>query len=500
MLWHKNQGAGGLQFGLNEAVFTATGSNSWVVPAGVTSVSVVAVGGGGGGCRSTSAGGGGSGGDLRYYNNLSVTPGETLTITVGSGGTRGTTGGDGGFSRVARGGTTLLEAAGGGGGTTAAPRAKNGTSSTIGGSIGGGDGGAGATASGSVQCGGGGGAGGYSGAGGDGVFTTTGAGDNGTGGAGGGGGGGGDTDTAGNGGGVNLFGEGENGAGGNSGTVNGFSATGGSYGDGALNVNTLSIDNPVILPVMGAGGGGDDNGTEASNGGQGAVRIIWPGDTRSFPSTNVWMSSVITTVIETQSQATTITIPASAAAGDLAVLLNMHESTGAQSTPSGWTQIINQESNSPVLSVFYRILQSGDPGSSVTVTTGTSPSVEMIVFRKSSGTISSVNVKGATIVYSASSIPTQIQKVQSEKPTFIVFGAFAEATTQICSTDMYFTGGFAGSGNVEPSAVFSENGDVNRQGYMRFRIYDTLPTTDVSVVNYRDVGNQTMGSFILQVT
>ena len=76
---------------------------AWFVPTGVTSVSVVCVGAGGGGGRAS--GGnvgpqGGAGGGLSYENNISVTPGERMTIRVGWGGRSGnstsTTGGTGG--------------------------------------------------------------------------------------------------------------------------------------------------------------------------------------------------------------------------------------------------------------------------------------------------------------------------------------------------------------------------------------------------------------------
>lgn len=500
MLWNKASGAGGFSVPRGEAVFTAIGDTSWTVPAGVTSISVVAVGGGGAGSTSTSAGGGGSGGDLRYYNNLSVTPGETLTITVGIGGVTGTNSGDGGFSGVYRSGgaTTLLEAAGGGGGTTAAPRPQNGTSSTIGGSIGGGDGGAGATASGAVQCGGGGGAGGYSGAGGAGAFLTSGNASDGTGGAGGGGGGGGDTDTAGNGGGVGLFGVGEDGLGGLNNTANGFSGTGGSYGDGGLDTDTTGAQSFNMIAPFGNGGGGDDNGIEASNAGQGGVRIVWPGTTRSFPSTDVWMSNVLTTVIETQSASSTLTIPSSAQAGDLAILMSTQAAANVSPTPTGWTTIFSQFSVGPSLVCWYRILQSGDAGAGVSVVQG---SAELILFRKANGTVSSVNVSGATVQQSTSKLTTQTQSAASATAPFIVIGAFASTAVTINSYDMYFTGGIAGSGNLEASAVFSNpNGDVNRRGYMRFRIYDEAPATDVSVVNFRDVGTASMGSFIIEVS
>jgi hypothetical protein len=38
--------------------------------------------------------------------------------------------------------------------------------------------------------------------------------------------------------------------------------------------------------LYGGGGGGAPNPANVGVGGPGAVRIIWPGNTRSFPSTN----------------------------------------------------------------------------------------------------------------------------------------------------------------------------------------------------------------------
>ncbi|MGQ3892890.1 beta strand repeat-containing protein, partial [Legionella sp. CNM-4043-24] len=121
--------------------YTATGGNqTFVVPAGVTSIYVTLWGAGGGGPDGTysASPGAGSGGFAQNYA-LAVTPGETLNITVGVGGqTRslvGTFGGGGagGAGVLARGSSggggsyiwrgtpfsgTLLIAAGGGGGAS----------------------------------------------------------------------------------------------------------------------------------------------------------------------------------------------------------------------------------------------------------------------------------------------------------------------------------------------------------------------------------------------
>lgn len=118
-----------------------TGSDqSFIVPAGVSTISVKLWGGGGGGSRSAYGRGGGG----AFINaNMTVTPGETLTVIVGGGGAinaggagNGTAsyggggvgasntssgyvmyvGSGGGRSAIRRGGTELVTAAGGGGG------------------------------------------------------------------------------------------------------------------------------------------------------------------------------------------------------------------------------------------------------------------------------------------------------------------------------------------------------------------------------------------------
>jgi len=86
-----------------EVVFTS--SKSWTVPAGVSKVDIFCVGGGGGAggwyfrynesnsagsyTDTTKNGGSGGGGYTTTALAVAVTPGETLTITVGAGGDRG---------------------------------------------------------------------------------------------------------------------------------------------------------------------------------------------------------------------------------------------------------------------------------------------------------------------------------------------------------------------------------------------------------------------------
>ena len=67
------------------------GSESFIVPAGVTSitVSVWGAGGGGGGSDTNNSGGSGGGGGGATTRVIAVTPGDTFNYVVGTGGTGG---------------------------------------------------------------------------------------------------------------------------------------------------------------------------------------------------------------------------------------------------------------------------------------------------------------------------------------------------------------------------------------------------------------------------
>jgi PKD repeat protein len=97
-----------------------TASTTWTVPAGITTVQYLVVGGGGGGGRY--GGGGGGGGVLT--GTTSVTPGTSVTVTVGSGGPAGNSTGGGNTGEGSNGvsssfaptGFATITAIGGGGG------------------------------------------------------------------------------------------------------------------------------------------------------------------------------------------------------------------------------------------------------------------------------------------------------------------------------------------------------------------------------------------------
>lgn len=225
----------------NSGSATYTGSGSFEVPNGVTSITVKAWGAGGGGGAGGTSGVGGSGGGGGFAQaTLSVTGGETLDIIVGTGGGEGTYpstsgggGGGGGRSAIERSGTPLVIAAGGAGGGGG-----DNSSSTAGGAGGPGGGTTGLSGSASGSAGGGSG------------------GTNSTGGSGGTGGGNAGADGASETGGLGANG-GSNSSAGDGGASNGGSPNGGNGGTG----NTGGY----------AGGGGGGDGYYGGGGGSGSV-------------------------------------------------------------------------------------------------------------------------------------------------------------------------------------------------------------------------------------
>lgn len=288
------------------ALFTTAGLQSWTVPDGVTSICAVCVGAGGyGGARGShitngSTGQGGAGGGLGWKNNISVTPGQTISVQVGA-----IIGSRDSFVIDT---STVAGFAGENGRAGSDPLVE--TTPAVGGGFvgdGGGQGGSPGlgqhnTSSPTVPSSGGGGAGGYSGAGGQGGSTDAGAtqrqgGQPGTGGAG----GGGSTGTndggtrigSGPGGGVGLYGETTSGAGGadNTGITATYGGKGGSGGtDGADVIGNGTYQSGGDAGLYGGGGAGHGLAKSARPGGPGAVRIIW-GTGRAFPSTNVDLAS-----------------------------------------------------------------------------------------------------------------------------------------------------------------------------------------------------------------
>lgn len=317
---------------------TPTAGVPYIVPTGVTSITVKAWGAGGGGANGSGGAGGSGGGGGFAQATIAVTPGETLTILVGGGGDvvaiGEVGGGGGGYSGVRRSGTNLLIAGGGGGG--------GGAQSTAGGAGGPGGGSSGVAGSNATNSGGGagttssGGAGSapegtasyglagsslVGGQGGNGQGNGVGTGSGGAGGLNGGAAGGGNGRRGGGGGGGGRFGGGGAGGGDGSGGVGG----GGGGSSLALGVG----GNILTLEVAGSGrvagnsadsdysgnagqGGLGSTGTAATAGNPGRVVVSY---SSASPSTQQFNSPTTGTSYTVPSGVTTLRVKAWGAGG-----------------------------------------------------------------------------------------------------------------------------------------------------------------------------------------
>lgn len=312
---------------------TFLASGTFTVPSGVTSISAVAIGGG----QSGSIGGtpdGGNGGNLRWAT-ISTTPGESLTVTVGSGGiAASTTRLNGGNSSISRGATNLLLARGGGQ-----------TTQEVGtGYIGG----VGQVQGSSTSSGGAGGAAGYAGNGGSGGSSNLPVSNSGA--------------AAGSALSVQstspTYGEVFPSASGRGGGVGpwglGITAVNASdYGSGGFR---LTSDTNTRL--FGSGGGSQQSTPAISrnNGTDGVVRIIW-GDGRSYPSTNVTFTPTLVGYVSgTNIGTAAISYPSGTTQGDLLVFIQSDgNGTAAPAVPTNWTAPRAMRSTAPSCATFWKI-------------------------------------------------------------------------------------------------------------------------------------------------
>ena len=283
-----------------EQFWIGPNSGTWIVPPGVTVISVVAIGGGG--TSGMNGNGGGGGGGLGYTNNFAVTSGDLYSYQAGQQNQ------DSWFLS-----TAFVRGGGGGSGSNSGGfqpgYGKGGTGGTYTG-LAGGSGGNGGDGFWTYSGGGGGGAGGYSGAGGGGgrgsaypsgsPSATVGEAAQVFGGGGGGGSGGfwnvGNEvlKSGGSGGGTGIYGSGGSGSGGSSlgGSGVGQGGSGGTagtiFGTGVDPNNRMTFSGGQFGGGQGSSGGSGWYTNEPTPNNQvGGLRIIWPatgGASRNFPN------------------------------------------------------------------------------------------------------------------------------------------------------------------------------------------------------------------------
>ncbi|MDE2099073.1 MAG: hypothetical protein KGL39_17600 [Patescibacteria group bacterium] len=124
--------------GTGSQTWSTPGTYTFTVPSGVTRILALLWGAGGGGAGAGTTGGGGAGGGGAFGGwFLDVTPGESVSITVGQGGSGGASGANGaagGASSITVAGTTYTANGGGAGGvwnSTPYPTASGGAAPAV---------------------------------------------------------------------------------------------------------------------------------------------------------------------------------------------------------------------------------------------------------------------------------------------------------------------------------------------------------------------------------
>jgi hypothetical protein len=366
---------------------------TWNVPSGVTSINILAIGGGGGGNNNNESGAGGGGGGLMWRNNLSVIPGQTITIDVGGGGAgigtgTASSGGDsvvtiGGTSYTAFGGSGGNDTTGGAGGGYNAGYGLN----TTGADGGGGQGGVGGDMN-STAGGGGGGAGGYTGNGGAGANGGTTTGSSGTGG-GAGGGTSSPTSPIGGGGGTAPYGSNGNGAGGSRVTSQQLGGGGGGSALESFGYNGRSFDYTDAYRIAHGGlyGGGGSGGdatfqTGSCAGGQGVVRIQWdetgnasyPNNAGNLSPTGEtpYIVGVEAGEFENGGTSLTLNVPVGTSEGDILLFVAVPDSTAPDIIPTNqlnanFINVYHRDtdgiSNQDIDCMAYRVATNSEPSS-----------------------------------------------------------------------------------------------------------------------------------------
>lgn len=144
--------------------------------------------------------------------------------------------------------------------------------------------------------------------------------------------------------------------------------------------------------------------------------------------------SAVTFVNSASSTGSTITVPADAAAGDIAVLYDIAQMTAGLPTlviPSGWTNQANSSVNTTRAAVATKLLGSGDPGAVITGMNGNNRNKKGIVVFRPDTPVMSVTASTFTsaVVDSPSDNPQQTISASGKSTPLIVLGGTGTGST-----------------------------------------------------------------------
>jgi hypothetical protein len=207
--------------------------------------------------------------------------------------------------------------------------------------------------------------------------------------------------------------------------------------------------------------------------------------TTDFPKTTFLSVRSIT-----NSSGATISIPATAQIGDVAVLLDFSTSntTAASAvTPSGWTQLRTDTVNAATAvraSTCYKILVSGDPGATVTGMTGGTSTRKMLLIIRNTRKITSVTVGSSNGAASENDPSAQTISVSSVSPSLVLIAHYASSSA------------------VNPRTTSSTMTEVVGSSTNQYCLYSIINKRDAAAnvtVDMTDNGTNALQSFYLKI-
>jgi hypothetical protein len=197
----------------------------------------------------------------------------------------------------------------------------------------------------------------------------------------------------------------------------------------------------------------------------------------------------ITFVDSATSTSSTITIPAAAQAGDVAILFDYAQASSGIPTdivPTGWTGIITATSAQLRSRISYKILAAGEPGTSVTGLDGDVEDKVMLVFR---GNIAATAVSAEDWALECTSANPSSQTVNASTlgtAPLVVLGMAAHTAA---------TAAFSTASPAFDATVLNSDSDI----IAGYKIYNSGPA-DHSV-DMNDLGSfNALGSGFLELT
>jgi hypothetical protein len=183
----------------------------------------------------------------------------------------------------------------------------------------------------------------------------------------------------------------------------------------------------------------------------------------------------------------TITIPATAAVGDIAILFDRQNSTSStQVTPSGWTQITTALSavtgaNQLRITISYRILTAGQPGSQITGQGSVARKI-MVVYRPSTA------ITTATVLTNSSSVSANSTAAASNLTTNLT----AETLRPILAYSFYAQ--TAVTTFTRTSTLTAEREITDGGGFTWARMFVFNPGSSTSTINTHTMGTSNVAA------